>query len=212
MPAYTMGLVVPDATEIEEATGRLIAAVRSSEYQPDSHISMEAIDASGEVIATFIVAYGDTIASATVPGGRLTVQVDAGDATGSLAALAALAEEHAGRLHEANYEAPPLPENLEAGLFVIQAVAHDLQRWLDAIEASDGSAATSAEAAVQTGCNAGRTFETARWLFTAAPCLDAARASWLIHEGDTEAAARTLRDALATLGEIIAAFAAAMQE
>jgi phage terminase large subunit-like protein len=106
---------------------------------------------------------------------------------------------------------PALPENLEPGLYLVGGLAQDMQRWLVALEAGDTSPASSGETVVLFGCNAGRTFETARWLFTSAPCLDAARAAWLIHDGDIEAADEMLRGALARLEEITAAFSAALK-
>jgi hypothetical protein len=207
--AYSIGLVVPNSAEIERVTGRAVAAIRAVEYERGTHASMEALDSSGRVIANLAVTYAQGVANPLVPGGRLAVDIDAGAFTEPLRALAV---EHATRLHSAGYEAPALPENLEPGLYLVEGLAQDLQRWLNAIEAGDTAPASSGETVTLFGCNAGRSFETARWLFTAAPCLDAARASWLVASSDTDAAAQALRDALATLGETTTAFTSAMQE
>lgn len=205
--SYAIGLVVPNAAEIERVTGRVVAAIRAVEYEPGSRASLEALDSSGRVVANFTVTYGDGVANPLVAGGRLAVTVDAGEFTG---ALSTIATEHAVRLHETGYEAPALPENLEPGLYLVEGLAQDVQRWLDALEAGDTSPASSGEIVTLFGCNAGRSFETARWLFTSAPCLDAARAAWLVQDGQTDTAARALREALATLGEISTAFSAAI--
>jgi hypothetical protein len=206
-PSYAIGLVVPNAAEIERVTGRAVAAIRAVEYEPNRSASFDALDSSGKVIATFTVEYGEALAEPLVPGGRLSVTADAGTSTD---ALISIATEHATRLHDTGYEVPALPENLEPGLYLVEGLAHDLQGWLDALQDGDTSPASSGETVVLFGCNAGRTFETARWLFTSAPCLDAARAAWLIHDGDLEAAGGMLQSALARLEEITAAFNAAI--
>lgn len=207
-PSYAIGLVVPNSAEIERVTGRAVAAIRAVEYDPGRHASFEALDSSSRVFASFDVTYGDGISDPLVPGGRLAVTVEAADHTTELAAIAT---EHATRLHDAAYEAPALPENLEPGLYLIEGLAADLRGWANALEAGDTTPASSGETLVLFGCNAGRSFETARWLFTSAPCLDAARAAWLVHDGDIEAARAMLETAFTRLDEIAAAFGAAIK-
>jgi hypothetical protein len=200
--AYHLGLAMPDAATFEAESGRRVGSITAVAYEPGHAISVEVHAEDGSLLATLEAAYVEGVEEPLVPGGRIHLE-------GLDDALQTAAIASARRLHDAGYEVPPLPDNLDAGSWVVGLFQERLQQWLAAALAGDDDGAASAEVTVQGECHAARTFETARWAFLAAPCFEVWRASALEREGDRAQAVEALERAAANVEATLAAFRAA---